>query len=109
MVNSVVIVGRVGQPPEMKYFDSGKAKATFSIAVNRWNPKNKEEVTDWFNVEFWDKQAETAGEWVKKGTLIVVEGRLAVSKWTSPDGESLERYLIRGTNFRLLGSKRDEN
>ena len=66
MVNSVVVVGRVGQNPEMKYFDSGKVKVNFSVAVNRWDSKTKEEITDWFNIEIWDKQAEFAGEWVKK-------------------------------------------
>ena len=109
MVNSVVVVGRVGQAPEMKYFDSGKVKVTFSIAVNRWASKAKEEVTDWFNIEIWDKQAEFAGEWVKKGSLVGIEGRLSSSKWTTPDGETLERYLIRCTNIRLMGSKREEN
>ncbi len=109
MVNSVVVVGRVGQNPEMKYFDSGKVKVNFSVAVNRWDSRTKEEITDWFNVEIWDKQAEVAGEWVKKGSLVGVEGRLVSSKWTSPDGEQLERFLIRGTNIRLMGSKREEN
>lgn len=109
MVNSVVVVGRVGQPPEMKYFDSGKVKVTFSLAVNRWDSRAKEEVTDWFNIELWDKQAEFAGEWVKKGALVGVEGRLVSSKWTSPDGEMLERYLVRCSNIRLMGSKKEEN
>ena len=62
MVNSVVVVGRVGQDPEMKYFDSGKVKTNFSLAVNRWDSRTKEEATDWFNIEVWDKQAEVAGE-----------------------------------------------
>lgn len=62
MVNSVVIVGRVGQDPEMKYFESGKVRTTFSVAVNRWNARTKEETTDWFNIDLWDKQAEIAGE-----------------------------------------------
>ncbi len=109
MVNSAVIVGRVGQPPEMKYFDSGKVKVNFSVAVNRWDAKAKEEVTDWFNIEIWDKQAEFAGEWVKKGSLVGIEGRLISSKWTSPDGEKLERFLIRCSNIRLMGSKKEEN
>lgn len=109
MVNSVVITGRVGQDPEMRYFDSGKVKTTFSIAVNRWDSRTKEEITDWFNVEVWDKQAEFAGEWVKKGSLIGVEGRVGVSKWQAQDGEMAERYLIRASNIRLMGSKRDEN
>ncbi len=109
MANSVVIVGRVGQDPEMKYFESGKVRTTFSVAVNRWNAKEKAETTDWFNVDVWDKQAEIAGEWVKKGRLVGVEGRIAVNKWQTPDGEMAERYLIRGTNVRLMGSKKDEN
>ncbi len=107
MVNSVVLVGRVGQDPETKFFESGKAKCTFSIAVNRWNSRTKEETTDWFNVEVWDKQAEVAGQWVKKGSLVGVEGRLAVNKWTAPDGTQAERFIIRGQNVRLMGSKRD--
>ena len=109
MVNSVVIVGRVGQDPEMKYFESGKVRTTFSVAVNRWNARTKEETADWFNIDLWDKQAEIAGEWVKKGRLVGVEGRLVVNKWQTPDGEQAERYLIRGTNVRLMGSKKDEN
>lgn len=109
MVNSVVVVGRVGQDPEMKYFDSGKVKTTFSLAVNRWDSRTKEETTDWFNIEVWDKQAEVAGEWVKKGRLVGVEGRLVVNKWQTPDGEVAERFLIRCNNVRLMGSKKDEN
>lgn len=109
MVNSVVVVGRVGQNPEMKYFDSGKVKVNFSVAVNRWDSKTKEEITDWFNIEIWDKYTEFAGEWVKKGSLVGIEGRLISSKWTTPDGETMERYLIRCSNIRLMGSKREEN
>ena len=109
MVNSVVLVGRAGQDPETKFFESGKAKCTFSIAVNRWDSRAKEETTDWFNIEVWDKQAEIAGEWVKKGRLVGVEGRLASSKWKGPDGEENERYFIRCQNVRLMGSKKDES
>jgi len=106
-INSVVVVGRVGQDPEMKYFESGKVKTTFSLAVNRWDSRTKEEATDWFNVEVWDKQAEIAGEWVKKGRLVGIEGRLASSKWKGPDGEENERFFIRCNNVRLMGSKNE--
>ncbi len=104
-MNSVIIVGRCGQDPEMKYFESGKVKTTFSLAVNRWDTKTKSEVTDWFNIEFWDKQAEVAGEYVKKGRQVALDGKLTVSNWTTPQGETRTRYLIRGNNLRLLGSK----
>lgn len=108
MINSIVIVGRVGQDPEMKYFESGKVKTTFSIAVGKWNSKEKKEETDWFNIELWDKNAQVAGEYVRKGRQVAVEGKLDASKWTDAEGNKRERFFIRATNLRLLGGKRDE-
>lgn len=107
-MNSAVIVGRAGQDPEIKYFESGKVKTTFSLAVNRWDPKTKSEIADWFNVDVWDKQAEFAGEYVKKGRLVAVDGRIAINKWTDVSGAEKERYNIIANNVRLLGSKKDE-
>lgn len=106
-MNTAIIVGRVGQDPEIKYFDSGKSKTTFSLAVNRWNPKTKMQEADWFNVQLWDKKAESAAEWIKKGALVSVEGRIMVSKWQAPDGEMVERYLINATDYTFVGSKKD--
>ena len=106
-MNSVVVVGRVGRDAEIKYFESGKVKANFSVAVNRWDAKTKSETTDWFNIDVWDKQAEFAGEYVKKGRQVVVDGRISISKWTDQTGEERERFLIVANNVRLLGSKRD--
>ena len=106
-MNSVVVVGRAGQDAEIKYFESGKIRTTFSLAVNRWDSKTKAEVTDWFNIDVWDKQAEFAGEYIKKGRLVVVDGRIQSSKWKDASGEERERYLIVANNVRLLGSKRD--
>lgn len=108
-MNSVVVVGRAGQDPEIKYFESGKVKTAFSLAVGRWDSKTKEEVTDWFNVDVWDKQAEFAGEYIKKGRLVAVDGRIAVNKWKDASGVERERFNIVASNIRLLGSKRDEN
>ena len=108
-MNSVVLVGRAGQDPEVRYFDSGKVKTTFSLAVGRWDSKTKSETTDWFNLELWDKQAEFAGEYVKKGRQVCVEGKLALSKWQSQDGQQKSRFVIRCSNVRLLGSKNDTN
>ena len=106
-MNSVVIVGRAGQDSDIKYFESGKERTTFSLAVNRWDSKTKAEVTDWFNVDVWDKQAEFAGEYVKKGRMVAVEGRIAINKWKDVSGEEKERFLVIANNIRLLGSKRD--
>lgn len=106
-MNTATIVGRAGQDAEIKYFESGKVKTNFSLAVNRWDAKTKEEVTDWYNIEVWDKQAEFAGEYIKKGRQVVVDGRISISKWTDQSGEERERFLIVANNVRLLGSRRD--
>ena len=106
-MNTATIIGRAGQDAEIKYFESGKVKTTFSLAVNRFDSKTKTEVPDWFNIEVWDKQAEFAGEYVKKGRQVAVDGRISISKWTDQTGEDRERFLIVANNVRLLGSKRD--
>ena len=106
-MNTATVIGRLGQDAEIRYFESGKVKTTFSLAVNRWDSKTKEEVTDWFNIEVWDKQAEFAGEYFKKGRQVVVDGRISVSKWTDQTGEEKERFLVIANDVRLLGSKRD--
>ena len=106
-MNTATIIGRAGQDAEIKYFESGKVKTTFSLAVNRWDSKVKEETTDWYNIEVWDKQAEFAGEYIKKGRQVVVDGRISISKWNDQSGEERERFLVVANNVRLLGSKRD--
>jgi len=106
-MNTATIIGRAGQDAEIKYFESGKVKTTFSLAVNRFDSKTKTEVPDWFNIEVWDKQAEFAGDYVKKGRQVAVDGRISISKWTDQTGEERERFLIVANNIRLLGSKRD--
>ena len=104
---TVTIIGRAGQDAEIKYFESGKVKTSFSLAVNRWDARTKEEVTDWYNIEVWDKQAEFAGEYIKRGRQVAVDGRISISKWNDASGDTRERYLIVANNIRLLGSKRD--
>lgn len=66
--------------------------------------QNKAEVTDWFNVELWDKLAEVAGEYVKKGKLVAIDGRLASSKWNDASGSQKERFFVRASNLRLLSA-----
>ncbi|HBN07370.1 MAG TPA: single-stranded DNA-binding protein [Cyanobacteria bacterium UBA8530] len=109
MLNSVVLVGRVGQDPEMKYFETGKVKTTFSLAVNRPVKRTEgNDSTDWFRIELWGKQAEVAGEYVRKGSLVGILGRLEFSRWTDANGVKHEMPVISANQLRLLGSKRDE-
>lgn len=104
MLNSVVLVGRVGQDPDIKFFETGRIKATFSLAVNR---PTKDRETDWFRIEIWGKQAEVAQNYVRKGSLIGIEGRLEFSRWTDAQGQKQEMPIIAANNLRLLGSKSD--
>ncbi|MEB3287085.1 MAG: single-stranded DNA-binding protein [Vampirovibrionales bacterium] len=106
-MNSVILLGRLGQDPEIKYFDSGSVKAKFSLAVDRPTANKENRVTDWFNIEVWGKQAEFVGEWVKKGTLVTVVGQMEINRYNDQAGNSKEWLLIRASEVRFAGSKRD--
>lgn len=106
-INHIVLVGRSGKDAEIRYFESGRVVTTFTLAVNR---PMKEAQTDWFDIEVWGKQAEIAGEYIKKGSLIGVEGRIRWDTWAHKEtGEPTTRPLVVADNIRLLGSKRDNN
>lgn len=105
VVNTVILVGRAGRNPDIKYFESGKTMATFSLAVDR--PKSTpdgESQTDWFKIELWGRQAEIAYEYVKKGSLVGIRGRLDFR--SHAEGHAPE-MLIHCVSLRLLGSKHD--
>ncbi len=104
-LNSVTIVGRTGQDPELKYFDSGSVKAKFSLAVNRGGRDNRE--TDWFNIEAWGRTAEVVGEYLKKGREVAVNGRLSVRQWKDDAGNERDMLSIVASDVKFLGSKRD--
>lgn len=106
-MNTVTIIGRAGQDAVITHYETGNVKTVFSLAVNRYDARTKEEVPDWYNIEVWGKQAEFAGDYIKKGRQVVVDGRIAVSKWKDASGEERERFLVVANNIRLLGSKRD--
>lgn len=109
-MNTVAVVGRVGRDASegFRAFDSGKMKANFSVAVNRWDTKTKSEVTDWFNVEVWDRQAEFAAEYVKKGRLVAIDGAIANNRWVDKTTSSeKESFFIRANTIKLLGSRKD--
>lgn len=103
MINSVVVVGRVGQDPEMKYFETGSVKTTMSIAVNRG--KKEQDITDWFRIELWGRNAEIAGEYVRKGSLVGIEGKLEFNHWTDAEGNKRINNYILADRLRLLGKK----
>ncbi|AFY78534.1 MAG: single-stranded DNA-binding protein [Hydrococcus sp. C42_A2020_068] len=105
-LNVVHLVGRAGRDPEVKCFESGSVLCTLTLAVNR--PTSKNDEPDWFNLKIWGKTAEVAANYVRKGSLIGIQGTLTIETWTD-DKTGTERStpVIRVDRLDLLGSKRD--
>ncbi|KKQ08166.1 MAG: Single-stranded DNA-binding protein [Candidatus Pacebacteria bacterium GW2011_GWF1_36_5] len=99
-MNTTCLTGRLGNNPELKYFDSGKVKASFSIAVKG---KKKDEA-HWINIEAWDKTAELIGEHFKKGSQIGIQGRLQVDNWEK-DGEKRSKVYVVAEQIDFLDPK----
>ena len=108
-VNKVILVGNCGRDPEIRYLPSGQAVANVSVATSsKRKDKNTGETveeTQWHRVTFFDRLAEIAGEYVKKGRPIYVEGRLKYGKFTNKDGVEQNTCDIIATEMQLLGSR----
>ena len=108
-VNKVIIVGNLGKDPEVRYLPSGSAICNITVATSRqWKDKtsgDRQEETEWHRITFFDRLAEIAGEYLKKGRSVYVEGRLKTRKYTDKDG--IEKYStdIVATEMQLLGSR----
>ena len=108
-VNKVIVLGNLGKDPEVRYTPNGNAVCNLRIATTRnWKSKDsgeKMEETEWHSVVLYDRQAEIAGEYLKKGRPVYIEGRLKTRKWT--DKEGVERYTteIVADSMQLLGGR----
>jgi len=111
-VNKVIIVGNLGRDPEMRTFPSGDRVANVTIATtDRWKDKTTSEMkeaTEWHRVVFNGRLAEIAGEYLRKGSQVYVEGSLRTRKWTDKDG--IEKYTteIRADQMQMLGSRQGQ-
>ena len=107
----MLVLGNLGQDPELKYLPSGAAVCSISVATSRsW--KNKEsgekmEETEWHRVTFFDRLAEIAGEYLSKGDPVFVEGRLKTRKWQDKDGNDRYTTEIIAESMQLLGGRKD--
>ncbi len=110
-VNKVILMGNAGRDPEMRYMADGKAVCSISIATSsKRKDKNSGETiedTQWHRVTFYERLAEIAGEYIKKGKPVYVEGRLKYGKYTDKDGVEKNTCDIVATELQLLGG-RDE-
>ena len=108
-VNKVILVGNLGRDPETRYATSGSAICNITVATSRqWKDKatgEKKEETEWHRVVFYDRLAEIAGEYLKKGRPVYVEGRLKTRKWQDKEGQDRYTTEIVAEEMQLLGSR----
>ena len=113
--HTVILVGNLGRDPEMRYTPSGQAVTNFSVAVNDdYTSSSGERVkrTIWVRVSTWGKQAENCNQYLKKGSKVLVEGRLTVDQatggprvWTGQDGQTRASYEVSASTVRFLSSR----
>ena len=107
-VNKVILVGNLGRDPEVRYMPNGEAVCNFSIATtDSWRDKNgqRQERTEWHNIVMYRKLAEIAGEYLKKGRPVYVEGRLQTRKWQTKEGQDRYTTEIIADQMQMLGGR----
>jgi single-strand DNA-binding protein len=109
-VNKVILVGRLGRDPETRFTSGGQAVANFSVATDEtYKDRNgeRQKRTEWHKIVVWGKQAEIAQQYLKKGSLIFIEGRIQSREWQDKEGQKRTSFEIVATNFRMLGGRGD--
>ncbi|MBL8521591.1 MAG: single-stranded DNA-binding protein [Betaproteobacteria bacterium] len=107
-LNKVLLIGNLGRDPETRYMPDGGAITNVSIATtSQWKDKSgeKQEATEWHRVAFFGRLAEIAGEYLKKGSQVYVEGRIRTRKWTDKDGQEKYSTEIVADEMKMLGSR----
>ena len=106
-VNKVIVLGRLGQNPEVRYTPSGAAVANFSVATNEsWSDKSgqKQERTEWHKVVVWGKLAELCSQYLSKGRQVYLEGRLQTRQWQDKDGQTKYTTEIQAQTVQFIGA-----
>lgn len=109
-VNRVILVGRLGRDPETRYTGSGQAVANFSLATDEsYKDRNgeRQKRTEWHKIVVWGKQAEIAQQYLKKGSLVFIEGRIQSREWQDKEGQKRTSFEIVASTFRMLGGRAD--
>ena len=105
MVNNCMFIGRLGRDPETRYTQSGKAVASFSLACSE--KRGGEESTEWVNVVAWEKLAEIAGQYLTKGSLVFISGRMQTRKWQDKEGGTRYTTEIVAREMKMLDGKQN--
>lgn len=108
-INKVILIGNIGKDPEVRYTPNGNAICNVSVATTRtWKDKtsgDKQEEVEWHRVVFYDRLAEIAGEYLKKGRPIYVEGRLKTRKWQNKEGQDVYTTEVIANEMQMLGGR----
>lgn len=111
MVNRVFLIGRLGRDPELRYTGSGTPVANFSLATDEtWTDSNgqRQSRTEWHNIVVWSRLAEICDQYLRKGRLIFIEGRIQTREWDDRDGNKRRTTEIVASNMQMLESKSDQ-
>ena len=111
-VNKVILVGRLGRDPEVRYLPNGEAVANFSIATSeQWKDRNgeRQERTEWHNITMYRRLAEIAGDYLRKGQEVYIEGKIQSRKYTGKDGVERTAYEIIASEMKMIGGKGDSS
>ena len=110
--NKVILVGNLGRDPELRYMQNGDPVCSFSVATSerkkdRTTGENQE-ITTWFRVSLFGRQAETASQYLTKGKSVYIEGRLRLGEWTDKDGKVRTTLEVRATDMQFIGSRGED-
>jgi single-strand DNA-binding protein len=111
-LNKVLLIGNVGQDPEVRRTEAGTAVVNLSVATTaRWTDRkdgDRKERTEWHRVVVWGRQAEVAGEFLQKGAAVFIEGSLQTREWEDRDGNTRHTTEVRAQRLQLLGRRGEE-
>ena len=105
--NKIILVGNLGRDPELRYTPQGSAVCNFSIATNekkRDKAGDLQDVTTWFRVTLWNKQAENASKYLTKGSPVYIEGRLRIEEWQDRDGNNRYTLEVQGSDMQFISA-----
>ena len=109
--NRIILVGNLGRDPELRYTPQGTPVCSFTLATNERRKDRageNQDVTTWFRVTLWGRQAETASQYLSKGRPVYIEGRLRVEEWTDKDGKQRYTLEVHATDMQFIGGRGDE-
>jgi single-strand DNA-binding protein len=110
--NKIIVIGNLGRDPELRYTPQGNAVCNFSIATNekkRDKAGELQDITTWFRVTLWNKQAENASKYLTKGSPVYIEGRLRIEEWNDKDGKNRFTLEINATDMQFINANRGDD